>query len=177
MTDNIQYTREDAFVNSIIGEGTTLRGHFDLNGLLRIDGTFYGRVKTNGKVLVGKNGVAECEIVAATIVIGGKVKGDIFATERVCLLSTGELIGNIQTPRLVVEEGVIFQGKCQIIENKHTENIEKMKNEFLEKHQIQKEASESLKIEQYTEKTPDFHKSEKVPVDQAISNQLKTKIK
>ena len=103
MAHNSAYTHEDSFVNSIIGEGTTLRGEFNLNGLLRIDGVFYGKVKTNGKVLVGKNGVAECTIISGTVVIGGKVKGDILATERITLLSTGELIGNIKTPRLVIE--------------------------------------------------------------------------
>lgn len=118
MAHNSTYTHEDSFVNSIIGEGTTLRGEFNLNGLLRIDGVFYGKVKTNGKVLVGKNGVAECTIISGTVVIGGKVKGDILATERITLLSTGELIGNIKTPRLVIEEGVVFDGTCEIIEDK-----------------------------------------------------------
>ena len=118
MAHNSPYTHEDSFVNSIIGEGTTLRGEFNLNGLLRIDGIFYGKVKTNGKVLVGKNGVAECTIISGTVVIGGKVKGDILATERITLLSTGELIGNIKTPRLVIEEGVVFDGTCEIIEDK-----------------------------------------------------------
>ena len=118
MAHNSPYTHEDSFVNSIIGEGTTLRGEFHLNGLLRIDGIFYGKVKTNGKVLVGKNGVAECTIISGTVVIGGKVKGDILATERITLLSTGELIGNIKTPRLVIEEGVVFDGTCEIIEDK-----------------------------------------------------------
>lgn len=95
-----------------------MRGEFNLNGLLRIDGVFYGKVKTNGKVLVGKNGVAECTIISGTVVVGGKVKGDILATERITLLSTGELIGNIKTPRLVIEEGVVFEGTCEIIEDK-----------------------------------------------------------
>lgn len=118
MAHNSPYTNEDSFVNSIIGGGTTLRGEFNLNGLLRIDGVFYGKVKTNGKVLVGKNGVAECTIISGTVVVGGKVKGDILATERITLLSTGELIGNIKTPRLVIEEGVVFEGTCEIIEDK-----------------------------------------------------------
>ena len=128
MTDNFDY-KEEAFVNSIIGEGTRLSGDFDLNGLLRIDGEFQGKVRTKGKVLVGKNGIAECQIFAGTVVIGGKVVGDIFATERVILLSTGELIGNIKTPRIVIEEGVIFEGTCEIIEDK--KKFEDIKKAFL----------------------------------------------
>ncbi len=134
MNINRQITAESgSFVNSIIGEGTTLHGDFDINGLLRIDGTFHGRVKTSGKVLVGKNGNAECEIYAGTVVIGGKVRGEIIALEKIILLSTGELIGNIKTPRLTIEEGVIFDGKCEIIED--TDKLEKIKKEYFELEQ------------------------------------------
>jgi len=130
MAEDFEYREEEAFVNSIIGEGTRLSGEFDLNGLLRIDGEFHGKVRTKGKVLIGKNGIAECQIFAGTVVIGGKIFGDIFATERVILLSTGELVGNIKTPRIVIEEGVIFEGTCEIIENK--EKFENAKKIFLE---------------------------------------------
>ncbi len=133
MNENMQYANGESFVNSIIGEGTTLRGDFDLNGLLRIDGAFYGKVRTNGKVLIGKNGRAECEIVAGTVVIGGDVKGEITATERITLLSTGVLNGSIRTPRLIIEEGVVFNGKCEIIENK--DKLEKIKNDFFLTHE------------------------------------------
>lgn len=134
MRENLSHTEDDSSVNSIIGEGTILRGDFELNGLLRIDGIFFGRVRTNGKVLIGKNGVAECEIVAGTVVVGGKVKGEIFATEKITLLSTGELIGNVKTPRLIIEEGVIFDGKCEIIENK--ERLNKLKEEYFRKIEV-----------------------------------------
>ncbi len=105
---------EDAFINSIIGEGTRLSGEFDLNGLLRIDGDFCGTVRTKGKVLVGRNGRAECTVHAGTVVIGGVVRGNIFASERVVILSTGVVLGNIQAPRFIVEEGVVLHGTCKV---------------------------------------------------------------
>jgi len=129
MNDTAVYTNGESFVNSIIGEGTSLSGDFELNGLLRIDGSFSGRVRTSGKVLIGKNGEADCEIVAGTVVIGGKVKGEIIATERITLLSTGVLIGNIVTPRLIIEEGVVYDGKCEIVEDK--DKLEKIKRDYL----------------------------------------------
>ncbi len=106
--------QEDSFINSIIGEGTHLRGDFELNGLLRVDGDFSGTVKTKGKVLIGSNGRAECTIYGGTIVVGGVVKGNIYATEKVIILSTGMMIGNIRAPRLIIEEGVLFDGTCRI---------------------------------------------------------------
>jgi cytoskeletal protein CcmA (bactofilin family) len=105
---------DDAFINSIIGEGTRFKGEFDLNGLLRIDGDFTGVIRTRGKVLVGKNGRAECTLNAGTVVVGGVVRGEIVSTEKVIILSTGLVLGNITTPRLIVEEGVIFNGSCKV---------------------------------------------------------------
>ncbi|NOY09752.1 MAG: polymer-forming cytoskeletal family protein [Spirochaetes bacterium] len=112
--------QEEAFINSIIGEGTRFRGEFDLNGLLRIDGDFSGTIRTKGKVLVGSNGRAVCTIYGGTVVVGGIVNGNIFATEKVILLSTGMMIGNILTPRLIIEEGVLFNGNCRIETPQHS---------------------------------------------------------
>ena len=108
------HVTDDAFINSIIGEGTRFKGEFDLNGLLRIDGDFTGVIRTKGKVLVGKNGRAECTLNAGTVVVGGVLRGEIISTEKVIILSTGLVLGNITTPRLIIEEGVIFNGSCRV---------------------------------------------------------------
>ncbi len=105
---------DDAFINSIIGEGTRFKGEFDLSGLLRIDGDFSGIIRTKGKVLVGRNGRAECTLHAGTVVVGGVVRGEIISTEKVIILSTGLVLGSITTPRLIIEDGVIFNGSCKV---------------------------------------------------------------
>lgn len=112
---------EEFAINSIIGEGAEFTGEFKLSGLLRIDGKFKGLIVTDGKVLVGKTGVVETDIKARVVVAGGHVRGNIYATERVTLLSTCHLTGDIITPRLIVEEGVVFQGNCTI--NPRLENF------------------------------------------------------
>ena len=106
---------DSAYINSIIGEGTRFNGELDLNGLLRIDGDFCGTVRTKGKVLVGKNGRAECTVYAGTVVVGGILKGNIFADEKVVILSTGVVLGNVASPRFIVEEGVILNGNCRVV--------------------------------------------------------------
>lgn len=108
---------DKTFLNSIIGEGTRFKGEFDLNGLLRIDGDFSGIIRTKGKVLIGSNGRVECTMYAGTVVIGGILWGDIYSSEKVTILSTGMVIGNIQSPRLVIEEGVILNGNCKIVKD------------------------------------------------------------
>jgi cytoskeletal protein CcmA (bactofilin family) len=113
------------YINSIIGEGTRFNGEFDLNGLLRIDGDFCGTVRTEGKVLVGKNGRAECTVYAGTVVVGGILRGNIFANEKVVILSTGIVLGNIHSPRFIVEEGVIFNGTAKIVKTEEKIDLEK----------------------------------------------------
>ncbi len=111
------------FINSIIGEGTSFSGDILLSGLIRIDGDFKGSITTTGKVLIGKNGRAECTIKAQTVVIGGVVKGDIISDDKVVILSTGMLIGNIAAPRLIAEEGVILDGVCKILSGNSEEQV------------------------------------------------------
>jgi cytoskeletal protein CcmA (bactofilin family) len=112
MSDHL--IESDSFINSIVGEGTAFQGELRLNGLLRVDGDFSGTIRTSGKVLIGKSGRAECTIRANTVVIGGIVRGNIYAEEKVIVLSTGMMIGNIHSPRLIAEEGVIINGNCLI---------------------------------------------------------------
>ena len=101
---------QETLVNSLVGDNTSFKGDIVLSGLLRIDGDFSGTIRTGGKVLIGKQGRVESTIVARSVVIGGVVKGNVMASEKIVILSTGMLIGNVTTPRLIVEEGVIMHG-------------------------------------------------------------------
>ena len=74
------YLKGHSFINSIIGEGTRFSGELVLDGLLRIDGDFSGSIETTGKVLIGKTGRTECNIIAGTVVVGGVIRGNIFST-------------------------------------------------------------------------------------------------
>lgn len=113
----------DLTINSILGENTTLKGHFIIKGPLRIDGNFSGKIDSTGKVIIGKNGRAECMLIARVVIIGGTVKGDIYAEEKVLVLKSGEVIGNIYSASITMEDGVIFNGKCKIIEKENMKDI------------------------------------------------------
>lgn len=112
MSDTI--SADGAFINSFIGEGTRFEGSIRLTGLLRIDGDFVGKINTEGKVLIGKSGRAECSIAARTVVIGGVVKGDVVCSEKLVILSSGIVLGNVHAPKMIVEEGVILNGDCAV---------------------------------------------------------------
>jgi cytoskeletal protein CcmA (bactofilin family) len=106
--------REDSSINSIVGAGTFVRGHMQISGLLRIDGDFSGSVAADGRVIVGTGGRADCVIEAETVVIGGVFKGDVRARQKVVILASAIVFGNIFAPRLVVEEGVVFSGMLRV---------------------------------------------------------------
>ncbi|MDH5657654.1 MAG: polymer-forming cytoskeletal protein [Spirochaetia bacterium] len=105
---------ETLVMNSLIGEGSEFRGEFKVKDLIRVDGYFKGNIITEGKVLIGQSGVIESDINAGIVVVGGTIRGSIYATDRVILLSTCRLYGDIVTGNLIVEEGVIFEGRCTI---------------------------------------------------------------
>lgn len=102
------------FINSIIGEGSVYKGDIKPSGLLRIDGDFKGMIADGEKVLIGKGGRVEADITAQTVVVGGVLKGSIIATEKIVVLSTGLILGNLSAPRLLMEDGVLVQGHCAI---------------------------------------------------------------
>lgn len=113
---NVGFEADENYINSIVGEGTHFRGHLQLSGLLRIDGDFSGSIATSGKVLVGKNGRADCTVEADTVVVGGILRGTIYATGKVIVLASAMILGNVHAPRLIAEEGVLIDGSLVIRE-------------------------------------------------------------
>lgn len=101
-------------VDSIVGQGTRMSGQVDLTGMLRIDGEFHGEVRAGGRVLVGHTGRTECTLRAVTVVVAGSVRGDVVASDLVELRSTATVIGSICAPRLIVEGGGRFCGRCRV---------------------------------------------------------------
>lgn len=105
-------------VNSLLGYGSTFKGDIKVNGILKLAGDFSGTIESSGQVFISESARVESSIKASSIVIGGMVKGDIIATDKVTVLSTGVVMGSISTSRLVAEDGVILDGVCHVSLNK-----------------------------------------------------------
>ena len=102
-------------MNSIIGKGCTFKGTVDVReGTLRIDGEFEGTVNCPDTLIVGKGGKVKAEIKVKSAVIGGTVHGNIDAKEKIELQAGSRLEGDIKTTRLVIDEGVFFEGSCKM---------------------------------------------------------------
>jgi cytoskeletal protein CcmA (bactofilin family) len=105
-------------LNTIIGKGTQLEGKIEVNGGIRIDGQVKGKITSTETLSVGSEGVLEADLEAKHAIIGGKVKGNIITLDKLELQATSVVIGELTSKSLVVEEGAIFHGKCNMREEK-----------------------------------------------------------
>jgi len=92
---------------------TKISGKLHFEGPARIDGNIDGEI--DGKeITIGESAVATAQIRADSIVVCGKVKGEITATQRIEIRPTAKIIGNITAPKLIVQDGAIFEGQCSM---------------------------------------------------------------
>lgn len=103
-----------------------LEGIFKFNGPvnLKISGKFDGELEAKGRLIIGEKADVKAKIIKVdTLVIEGRVKGDIVCSKRLELSSTARVIGNVETPLLITHEGAKLKGGCEmpIEDEKHQE--------------------------------------------------------
>ena len=97
---------------SVIGEGSVFEGTFEVTGNLRVDGKFKGDLDVTETLVVGKNGQVDAAVKTKNAVVAGTIQGDLNASDKITLQSGSRLEGEMVTSKLVIEEGVSFQGSC-----------------------------------------------------------------
>jgi len=105
-------------LNSILGQGCKVKGDIELKGTIRIDGEFDGKIECPDTLIIGKSGVVKADINVKNAIIGGKIVGNIVATNKIELQTGSHVEGDIATARLVIDEGVFFEGNCRMGESK-----------------------------------------------------------
>jgi cytoskeletal protein CcmA (bactofilin family) len=100
--------------NSVISEKSFFEGRFMVKGALRVDGKFEGEALEIDQLFVGPTGRIKTNVNAINVVIEGLVIGNIKASTRVMLLPTARVLGDIRTPELSIQNGVILEGRCII---------------------------------------------------------------
>jgi cytoskeletal protein CcmA (bactofilin family) len=101
-------------LNSILGQGCKVKGDIELQGTMRIDGHFDGSIRCPETLIIGKSGVVKADVNVKNAIIGGKIVGNITATNKIELQTGSHVEGDIQTTRLVIDEGVFFEGNCKM---------------------------------------------------------------
>ena len=95
---------------TLLAKGVLLRGEIHVEGTVRIDGRLDGDLQTKGQVIIGEEGLVQGTITAGTVISSGRIKAKVTANERVQLMKTATLIGEVLTPVLIMEEGARLQG-------------------------------------------------------------------
>lgn len=101
-------------LNSILGPGCKVKGNIELKGTLRIDGDFEGQINCPETLIIGKSGVVKADVKVKNAVIGGKLVGNVTASNKIELQTGSHVEGDVSTARLVIDEGVFFEGACKM---------------------------------------------------------------
>jgi len=101
-------------MNSIIGPGSIFEGKFYISGNIQIDGKFEGEIKTEQSLIIGETGKVKTDLEANNVILAGTMIGNIIAQSEVRLEQTGRLMGDITTPVLKIQPGLVAQGHVTI---------------------------------------------------------------
>jgi cytoskeletal protein CcmA (bactofilin family) len=93
-------------------KGSRVTGQLSFQGAVRIDGSVDGEIQCQGTLTIGEGADIRAKLSGRVVVLRGKVEGNVTAKERLELIAPARLIGNVDTPRLLVTEGVVFDGNC-----------------------------------------------------------------
>ncbi len=108
---------------TFLGKDTEFEGTLTFHGAIRIDGHFKGEITADGSLVVGEDAMIEANIHVSYIVVRGEVHGNIIADQRVDIRAPAKVFANIQTPTVMIDEGVIFEGKTRMYQAKEQAKV------------------------------------------------------
>jgi len=111
--ETMKKTETTAAVN-MIGAGTIITGNIVSKGDIRVDGTLKGSVNTEGRVVLGREGIIEGDVICKDADISGTIKAKITVSQLLSLKATAKLSGDIITNKLSIEPGAAFSGSCSM---------------------------------------------------------------
>jgi cytoskeletal protein CcmA (bactofilin family) len=105
---------EQSEITAFLGKGTEFKGVLSFEGTIRVDGKVEGEVISKDTLIAGDGALLQGEITVGTLISSGKVVGNVNAAQKVHVIAPAKIEGNIKTPKLIIEEGVTFNGKCEM---------------------------------------------------------------
>ncbi|PJZ57964.1 bactofilin family protein [Leptospira barantonii] len=103
-------------ISTVLGRETSFSGILNFQKPLEISGEFQGEIESEGFLLVSEGAKVRANIKAGTVIVGGEITGNVIATQKLEMLATGKVNGNIKTSKLQIADGVIFDGNCEMIQ-------------------------------------------------------------
>ena len=104
-------------VTTLLGRGSEFEGKLSFEGTVRVDGKLSGEIFTDDTLIIGEGAEVNAEISVGSIIIEGTVHGNIHAKRSVEIHTPARVRGNISTPSLSIDKGVVFDGQCQMEQN------------------------------------------------------------
>src|SRR6476659_6989830 len=101
-------------LNALLGKGSEFEGKLTFEGQVRIDGKFTGQIQTKDTLVIGDGAKVQAEINAGTVIINGQVEGNIKAANLIEVHQPARVKGNLETPSLSMDRGVIFDGSVKM---------------------------------------------------------------
>jgi cytoskeletal protein CcmA (bactofilin family) len=105
-------------VDTTFDKNTDFQGELRFEHSLKINGKFRGTIKTDGFLYIGKSAEVSADIEAGILILEGTVRGNIIARDRIEMMSTGRLYGDLDTAKLQIADGVVFEGNCRMIKER-----------------------------------------------------------
>jgi cytoskeletal protein CcmA (bactofilin family) len=97
---------------NVIAKNTSITGEIISEGDFRVDGSLEGTLKTNGKVIIGVDGLVKGKVESANADIEGRFSGELVVHETLSIKGTSNITGDILIGKLSVEPGAIFNATC-----------------------------------------------------------------
>ena len=100
---------------SIFREDTNFRGELNFKNPVQIQGQYNGAICSESTLIISRNANVKADVQSRVLILEGQLEGDVKASEKVDILPSGKLYGNITTAKLKIADGVIFEGTCKMI--------------------------------------------------------------
>ena len=110
---NKNTSNEGSAIN-LIGNGTQITGDINSTGDVRIDGTLFGNITLQGRLVIGHNGKIEGNVTCQNADVSGEIKGKLNVNETLVLKNTSKILGDIVTGKIAIEPGALFTGTCNM---------------------------------------------------------------
>ncbi len=105
---------EKDVIKAFLGDDTEFQGLLTFEGTVRIDGIFKGEIRTKDNLIIGESATVQAEVNVGTIMVQGRMEGNVIATSKLHITSKGRLTGNVTTPALHIEDGAILEGSISM---------------------------------------------------------------
>jgi cytoskeletal protein CcmA (bactofilin family) len=104
-------------LTAFIDQGSEFEGKLSFKDTVRIDGTFSGEISSDNTLIVGESGQIHAQIKSVSVVISGLVEGDVLASEQIVLHKTAIVNGDLDSPKIMMEEGAQLNGTVRMGKN------------------------------------------------------------